>query len=411
MRPSSSPSDRRPLHGGPSDGGPSDGGPSDGGLFEEVLARGGARAAVSDEAWLTAMLAVEAALAWASAAAGVIPSTAADDIATACRNLRPDPAAIGRGAAAHGTPVLPLVEAIRAALPEPTREFVHRGATSQDVLDSASMLVAKWALAEIRSDLEGAAAAVARLAAAHRDTPMVGRTLLQQAVPVTFGLTAAGWLAGLDAAATGLRRVRLTAQLGGAAGTLAGLGPAGPAVVTGFAERLGLAAPDLPWHTERSRITEMATALGVSAGAVGKVARDVTLLSQNEVGEVSEGTPGGSTAMAHKRNPIAAVSALAAAAQAPGLVATLLAAAVQEHQRAAGGWHAEWRPQRELLVSVGSAAAWLRTCLSGLVVHTDVLRANLDRAGWHAERGAQDPLGSAGHFVDAALARHQRMDR
>jgi 3-carboxy-cis,cis-muconate cycloisomerase len=401
MRPSSSPSDDRTL----------DRWPSEGGLFDGVLARGAGRAAVSDEAWLAAMLAVEAALASASAAAGVIPSTAAHSIAAACRSLRPDPAAIGRAAAAHGTPVLPLVEAIRAAVPESDREFVHRGATSQDVLDSAAMLVAKRAIAEIRSDLEGAAAAAAGLAKAHRDTPMVGRTLLQQAVPVTFGLTAAGWLAGLDAAAAGLARVRLTAQLGGAAGTLAGLGPAGPAVVTGFAERLGLCAPDLPWHTERSRVTEMAGALGVTAGALGKVARDVTLLAQNEVGEVSDGTPGGSTAMAHKRNPVAAVSALAAAAQAPGLVGTLLAAAVQEHQRAAGGWHAEWRPQRELLVSVGSAAAWLRTCLSGLVVHTDVMRANLDRAGWHVERGAQDPMGTAGHFVDAALAHHRRRDR
>jgi 3-carboxy-cis,cis-muconate cycloisomerase len=396
------------LSSSPSDVEAADRRPAADGLFDGVLARGGARAAVSDEAWLAAMLAVEAALASASAAAGVLPATAAEAIAAACRSLRPDPAAIGRAAAAHGTPVLPLVEAIRAAVPQSAREYVHRGATSQDVLDSAAMLVAKRALAEIRSDLEGAAAAAAGLAEAHRDTTMVGRTLLQQAVPVTFGLTAAGWLAGLDAAAAGLGRVRLAAQLGGAAGTLAGLGPAGPAVVAGFAERLGLAAPDLPWHTERSRITEMAGALGVAAGAVGKAARDVTLLSQSEVGEVSEGTPGGSTAMAHKRNPVAAVSALAAAAQAPGLVGTLLVAAVQEHQRAAGGWHAEWRPQRELLVSVGSAAAWLRTCLSDLVVHTDVMRANLDRTGWHAERGAQDAVGSAAHFVDSALAQHRR---
>jgi 3-carboxy-cis,cis-muconate cycloisomerase len=405
MRPSSSPSDGGPLDRWPSDGGPS------AGLFDGVLARGGARAAVSDEAWLAAMLAVEAALASASAAAGVIPATAADAIAAACRSLRPDPAAIGRAAAAHGTPVLPLVEAIRAAVPESEREFVHRGATSQDILDSAAVLVAKRALAEIRSDLEDAATTAAGLAKAHRDTPMVGRTLLQHAVPVTFGLTAAGWLAGLDAAADGLGRVRLAAQLGGAAGTLAGLGPAGPAVVTDFAERLGLKAPDLPWHTERSRVTEMAGALGVAAGALGKVARDVTLLAQNEVGEVSESTPGGSTAMVHKRNPVAAVSALAAAAQAPGLVGTLLAAAVQEHQRAAGGWQAEWRPQRELLVCVGSAAAWLRTCLSGLVVHTDAMRANLDRTGWPAERGVGDPLGSADQFVDAALAHHSRRDR
>jgi 3-carboxy-cis,cis-muconate cycloisomerase len=373
------------------------------GLFDPILARGGVRATVSDEAWLAAMLAVESALAAASADAGAIPSAAAAEIMAACERLRPDPAAIGRAAAAHGNPVIPLVSALRGAVGEPTRESVHKGATSQDIVDTAAMLVARDAVMAIGSDLAGAAAAAVDQARTHRDTPMIGRTLLQPAVPVTFGLVAAGWLAGLDAATAGLHRVRFTVQLGGAAGTLAGLGRAGPAVVAGLASRLELAAPHLPWHTERSRITELAGALGVAAGAVGKVARDVTLLSQGEVGEVSEGAPGGSSAMTHKRNPVAAGRALAAAAQAPGLVATLLAAAVQEHQRAAGGWHAEWRPLRDLLISVGSAAAWLRACLSGLVVHADAMRANLDRVGWPTEHSATDPLGNAGSFVDAAL--------
>jgi 3-carboxy-cis,cis-muconate cycloisomerase len=178
--------------------------------------------------------------------------------------------------------------------------------------------------------------------------------------------------------------------------------------VVGVAARLGLDAPELPWHTERSRVTELAGALGVAAAACAKPARDVTLLAQGEVGEVSEDAPGGSSAMAHKRNPVAAVSTLAAALRAPGLVATLLTAAVQEHQRAAGGWQAEWRALCDLLVVTGSAAAWTRACLSGLHVHPDAMRANLDRAGAPAETGAGGPLGSAGAFVDAALARHAK---
>ncbi|GAA1842153.1 3-carboxy-cis,cis-muconate cycloisomerase [Asanoa iriomotensis] len=363
-------------------------------------------AAVADDAWLRAMLDTEAALAAASAEAGVIPADAGAAIVAACAALAPDPAALGRAAAAHATPVVPLVAAIRDAVPEAARAHVHTGATSQDVLDTATMLVTRRALAALLSDVEGAAAAAADLAKAHRDTPMAGRTLLQQAVPTTFGLTAAGWLAGLDAAATDLHSFAPTAQLGGAAGTLAGLGPAGPAVLAGFAARLGLAAPELPWHTERSRIGRLAGALGVTAGALGKPARDVTLLAQSEVGEVEEGAPGGSSAMPHKHNPVAAVSTLAATAQAPGLVATLLASAVQEHQRGAGSWQAEWQPLRSLLVAVGSAAAWSRACLGGLVVHADVMRANLDRAGLRSERGATDPVGSAGHFVDRALAYH-----
>lgn len=374
MRPSSSPSE---------------------GLFAGVLARGDVPSLVSDEAWLAAMLRFEAALAGAAAEAGVVPAGAAAAIEAACARLAPDPAEIGRAAAAHATPVVPLVAALREAVPAEAAEYVHRGATSQDVIDSAAMLVAREALAAIVSDVDGAADAAARLAAAHRDTAQLGRTLLQPAAPVTFGLVAAGWSAGLDAAADGLRTYRPAVQLGGAAGTLADLGPAGPAVVAGVAARLGLDAPALPWHTERSRIGRLAGALGVTAGAIGKPARDVTLLAQ---GEVSEAAPGGSSALAHKQNPVAAISALAGALQAPGLVATLLATAVQEHQRAAGAWQAEWRPLRELLVAVGSAASWLRTSLTGLRVHADVMRANLDRA-------LPEPhaFGCAGAFVDAGL--------
>jgi 3-carboxy-cis,cis-muconate cycloisomerase len=251
-------------------------------------------------------------------------------------------------------------------------------------MDTAALLIARRALDLVIADLEGAAHATATLAERHRDTLMAGRTLLQQAAPTTFGLKAAGWLSGLDYALARLadvRRHRLAVQLGGAAGTLAYLGDAGVAVVGYLAEELGLAAPALPWHTARGRIVELAGALGEAASAAAKVARDITLLAQTEVGEVREGQPGGSSTLPQKQNPIAAVSVLACAARAPGLVATLLAAAVQEHERAAGAWHAEWAPLRDLLVAVGSAAAWLRDGLAHLEVDAARMRANVDAGG------------------------------
>jgi 3-carboxy-cis,cis-muconate cycloisomerase len=355
-------------------------------LFGAVLARGGAAAATGDDAWLQAMLDAEAALARAQATAGLIEAEDAEAIAAACVAERFDAAAIGAAAASTGNPAAPLARALSEAVGGRAGAHVHRGATSQDVLDTAAMLVAQRALAPLLDDLGAAAAAAAALARAHVDTPVAGRTLLQQAVPVTFGLEAAGWLAGLADAAEALRseRDRLPAQLGGAAGTLAALGDAGPRVLAAYAGQLGLAEPELAWHTRRNRVAALAGALGVAAGAIGKAARDVTLLAQTEVAEAREGGAtghGGSSAMPHKRNPIAAVCALACAQQAPGLVATLLAAMVQEHQRAAGAWHAEWRPLGELLRATGSAAAWLRESLEGLEVDPERMRANLDATG------------------------------
>lgn len=355
------------------------------GLFDGVLARGRVRGEVGDAAWLQALLDVEAALARAGAAAGLFPAADAEAIAAACRAERFDAAALGAQAAAGGNPVMPLVAALTAAVPQPAAGHVHLGATSQDVLDSAAMLVCGRALGPLLTDLDAAAEFAAGLAAAHRDAPMAGRTLLQQALPITFGLKAAGWLAGLDAAAARLaevRRSRLAVQLGGAAGTLASLGTAGPAVLGHLAGLLGLAEPVMPWHTERSRVVELAAALAAAAAAAGKVAGDVVLLAQTEVAEVAEGAPGGSSTLPHKRNPVAAVSAIACAAQAPGLVATLLTAASgAQHERAAGAWHAEWRPLSELLRSTGSAVAWLRACLSELQVDAARMRANLERSG------------------------------
>jgi 3-carboxy-cis,cis-muconate cycloisomerase len=229
---------------------------------------------------------------------------------------------------------------------------------------------------------------------------MIGRTLMQQAVPTTFGLKAAGWLVALDESTVRLREVRLAAQLGGAAGNLAALGAAGVDVLDRFARELGLDEPVIPWHTDRTRVGELAGALGEACGAVAKIAGDVVLLAQTEVGEVREGVEGrgGSSAMAHKRNPVAAISARAAARQAPGLVATLLASMEHEHERAAGAWHAEWPALRSLLTFTGSAAAWLRDCLEHLEVDGERMRENVGDA-------APD-VGPAAELVERALRAH-----
>jgi 3-carboxy-cis,cis-muconate cycloisomerase len=357
---------------------------SEPGLFDGVLARGGVREAVSDVAWLQAMLDAEAALARAEAGAGVIPGEHAEAIATACRAERFDVAALGEQAAAVGNPAAPLARALREQVGGAAAADVHRGATSQDIVDSAAMLVAHRALGVLLDDLEAAADAAATLAVAHRETVMAGRTLLQHAVPITFGLKAAGWLVALDESVERLRAVRdarLAAQLGGAAGTLAALGDAGPEVLARFARELGLAEPVAPWHTDRTRIGELAGALGAACGVGAKVAGDLVLMAQTEVAEVREGgesARGGSSTMPHKRNPVAAISVRAAARQAPGLVATLLGAMEHEHERAAGAWHAEWPALRALLRTTGSAAAWLRDALEHLEVDAERMRENLD---------------------------------
>ena len=260
------------------------------GLFDGVFGRGAVD--TSDQAWLQAMLDTEAALARALEQAGVAPPGAGAAVTAAARAEAFDAAELGRQAALTGNPVPALVRALTPMLPPGPASAVHQGATSQDVVDTAAMLLARQALGVISDDLAAAAAAAARLAAVHRDTVMIGRTLLQQAVPVTFGLVAAGWLTGLDEAATALDRVaasRLAVQFGGAAGTLSALGSRGPEVAALLAAELGLRAPTLPWHTDRLRITEIAGACAGVTGVLGKIARDVTLLAQSEVGEVAEG--------------------------------------------------------------------------------------------------------------------------
>jgi 3-carboxy-cis,cis-muconate cycloisomerase len=334
---------------------------------------------ISDHAWLTALLDAEKALAAASAKAGVIPAAAAAEIARHCDPAGFDPAGIGRSAVKSGNPVVPLVRQLAAKVPGDAARYVHFGATSQDIMDTAMVLIAKDAVASALADVDAAADACARLADEHRDTVMIGRTLMQHALPTTFGLKCAGWLVAMDEAAANLRRVRLEAQLGGAVGTLSVFDDIEvPAL---FAAELGLAEPRVPWHTDRTRLAELAAALGVLAGVFGKVALDVTLLAQTEVAEVAESSGGGSSTMPHKQNPVRAILITAAVKRIPGLVSTMLAAMPQEHERAAGGWHAEWETLGSLLGLTGGAAARLKDLLSGLRVDRERMRANIGMTG------------------------------
>lgn len=368
-------------------------------LFDPLFGADRVSARLDDASWVAALVAVEVTLARAAAEHGVIPVSHAAAIADAADTLDVDVAELGRAAVEGGNPVIPLVRLLRAAAGPSVGPSVHPGATSQDVMDTATSLLVGWAGEVLLDDLRGAADAAARLAAAHRDTPMIARTLGQQALPTTFGLVAASWCTGLDRARTSLARVlaALPVQLGGAAGTQAALHPHGPAVAASLARALRL-ADAAPWHTERTRVGELAGALAVAAGACAKPATDVVLLAGTETGEVSEAVPGDSSSMPHKRNPIAAVTSRAAARRAPGLAAILLAAADHEHQRAAGAWHAEWQALDDLLRATGGAASRLRTSLEGLAVHPDRMAANL------ALSSANTDAGHAGELVDRLLA-------
>lgn len=333
-------------------------------LFGGIYARGQVAAAVSDEAWVQAMLDVEAALGG--------PQLNAADF---------DIAELGRETAEHASPVVPLAERF---------SDTHAGATSQDILDTAMMLVAKRALVPLMADAKAASDAAAALADRHRETPVMGLTLLQPALPTSFGLRAAGWMTELDEARRELGRVPLAVQMGGP------VGHRDPEVASEVARRLDLSEPVIAWHTDRFRPARLATGLGLLAGALGKVARDVTLSDG-----LSEGVPGrgGSSAMPHKHNPVAAVSVLACTRRAPGLVATMLAAMEQEHERAAGGWQAEWGTITELLRLTGSAAAWGRDLVEHLEVDVEVMRA---------EAGPDPDMGAAAELVDRALEAHRR---
>jgi 3-carboxy-cis,cis-muconate cycloisomerase len=383
--------------------------------FDALFVPAPLREAVSDAAWLSAMLDVERALANALSRAGVIPPEAAAAIADACDPAAYDIGVLSAEGRATANPAAPLVAALRTQVGGSHARYVHYGATSQDVLDTAAMLVSRHALELLDSELAGAASAAAALAERYRATPVAGRTLLQQAVPTTFGLKASGWLLLLVEARERLARLRLPAQLGGAAGTLAPLGPLGVEVLRLFADEVGLREPVLPWHASRGPIADLAGALGSAARAASKIGLDVVLLAQTEVGEVSERESGGSSTMPHKRNPVRAVLARACARGVYAQVA-LLASGEHEHERAAGAWQAEWTALSSALASTGGAVTAARECLESLDVHVERMRANMtddllaERRSFVGEAADADPatyLGSAETFVDRALARHR----
>jgi 3-carboxy-cis,cis-muconate cycloisomerase len=359
-------------------------------LFGPVFVPDAFREAVSGRSWLQAMLDAERALAASEARAGLIPPEDAEAIARHCDADLFDPGEIGHRGRPAGNPVPALSRALTervAKTSETAARHVHRGATSQDITDTAAMLVTHRTLDLILAQVDGIAGACARLAEEHRDTPMAGRTLLQQALPTTFGLKAAGWLVPVLGARRRLREVRdsgLAAQLGGAAGTLASLGDSGLAVLREFALELGLPEPPLPWHTDRTRISTIGEALSLLAGVLAKISQDVILMAQTEVGEVAEPAGegrGGSSTLPHKRNPILSVTAAANARRVQDLARTLGAAMLQEHERAAGAWHSEWEALSDALALAGGAAANVREATEGLEVHPERLQENLERTG------------------------------
>ncbi|WP_406012452.1 3-carboxy-cis,cis-muconate cycloisomerase [Streptomyces sp. NBC_00984] len=363
---------------------------SDAGLLAPGWAGSPAETTTGDSAFLQAMLDAEAALTRAQSGCGLAPAEAGRAVTSAADAGRFDVRDLALRARADGDPVVPLTMDLLAAVEQDVRPYVHRGATSQDILDTAAMLVAARTLAPLLDDLARTAEAVARLAAAHRNTPMAGRTLTQHAAPTTFGLKAAGWRALILDARDRLSAVResLPAQLGGAAGTLAafeayaptedadGIDPGLP-LIQAFASELGLAEPLLPWHTLRTPIADLAGALAFTAGALGKMAADVLNLSRTEIGEVTEGRGDESSAMTHEADPVHATLIAAAARRAPGLAATLYGSLAAEDERPAGAWHAEWEPLRELLRLVGGAAHRAAELTGTLRVVPYAMRENL----------------------------------
>lgn len=393
-------------------------------LFGPALTTEAMLAATSEEAWVSAMLRVEGALALAEAAVGLIPRPQADVIAAACAAETPDISRLGRDALLAGNPVVPLVNALGAALPPDAARFVHWGATSQDILDTAMMLIARGGLDLLAAEMWRAADATSRLATGHRTTVLPGRTLLQQALPTTFALKAAGWLIAILDARRRLLAVRrdvLAIQLGGAVGTLASFGPRGLDVAHALAERLDLAEPVVPWHTARGRVAELGTALAIAAGTMGKVALDIALLMQTEVGEVSEPAEpgrGASSTMPHKRNPVGAVAVNVCVRGVTAQAGLLLGCLVQEHERAAGGWQAEWPAISEAFRLAAGAVDRTREMLDGLEVHPERMRRNLEQTGGlilseHLVMVLAERLGrpAARRLVDAAAATAARTGR
>jgi 3-carboxy-cis,cis-muconate cycloisomerase len=356
-------------------------------LLAPMFSSAAMRAVCDDAACLQQMLDFEAALARAEAVVGVIPTSAAEPIAKACRAEAFDIPALAEAATRSGNLAIPLVKALTAAVGKADADaarYVHWGATSQDVIDTATMLTLRAAIDALLPDLDRAIAGFAALARQHRHTAMAARSWLQHALPMPFGLKLAEYAAALHRSRARLKRLRaegLALQFGGAAGTLAALGDKGLLVAEKLAAELQLPLPDAPWHTHRDRIADAASVFAILTGSCGKIARDVSLMMQTDVAEAFEPSGegrGGSSTMPHKRNPVAAATALAAAAMAPNLAATIFAAQVQDHERSAGPWHAEWPTLPTLQLVTSGALAAIVDLAEGLEVDAARMRVNLD---------------------------------
>jgi len=346
----------------------------------------------ADASLLQAMLDFEGALAWSEARVGIIPRTAAAAIGKAAKAEHFDPGKLAGETLCAGSPSIPVVKALTERVRKENAaaaKFVHWGSTSQDVADTAIILLLKKAQKLLDPDLRRLEEGLATLAKRHAKTVMLGRTLMQAAPPITFGLKASGWLGAVRRNQQRLRSAfteALVLQFGGASGTLASLGKAGPEIGTQLAKKLGLGYPEAPWHTQRDRLAALMCACGTLTGSLGKMAGDISLLMQGEIAEVAEPSGqgrGGSSTMPHKRNPSGSLIALTAAHRVPGLVATFLFSMVQEHERGLGSWQAEWPAVAGIIQSTGAAVAAMAEVAEGLTVDARKMRANLD-----ATRGA-----------------------
>ena len=359
-------------------------------LLAPMLSSAAMRAVCDDRAYLQFMLDFEAALARAESAVGIVPAGGAGAIAKACKADAFDLAALAEAATRSGNLAIPLVKALTSEVAKKDKDaarYVHWGATSQDVIDTATMLTLRAGIDALLLDIDRAVKGFARLAQQHRNTAVVARTWLQHALPMPFGLKLAEYAAALHRSRGRLLHVKrqtLALQFGGAAGTLAALGDKGLKVAEQLSGILALPLPEAPWHSHRDRIAEAASIFAIIAGTCGKIARDVQLMMQTDVAEAFEPSGegrGGSSTMPHKRNPVAAASAVAAATLAPNLAATIFAAQVGDHERSAGPWHAEWPTLPSLMLVTSGALAAIVDIAEGLEVDAARMRANLDATG------------------------------
>jgi 3-carboxy-cis,cis-muconate cycloisomerase len=356
-------------------------------LFDAYFTARDMREVFCDQGRVQAMLDFEAALARAEARVGLIPPTAVAPIAAACRAGLYDFAALAEAIATAGNSAIPLVKALGkqiAAADAEAERYVHLGATSQDVMDSGLVLQLRQALALIDSELAQLAASLATQAQRHAATPLAGRTWLQHATPVTLGMKIATWLGAVTRSRQRLRELKprlLVLQFGGASGTLAALGAQALPIAQALAEELQLSLPEQPWHTQRDRLVEFGAVLGLIAGSLGKLGRDISLLMQTEAAEVFEPAApgkGGSSTMPHKRNPVGAAVLIGAATRVPGLLSTLFSAMPQEHERSLGLWHAEWETLPEICCLVSGALQQARLLADGLEVDAARMARNLE---------------------------------